>query len=188
MVLWPGTCPASPPPPSLRHCLQVERGQARESVIVQQVSHHYQRRGKAAQFSIFSNIVISCVMIYHGVKKVISWRPTLWATTETPPCNNNHNVLHCVNIRPKCLAVRTDSRTDSYMYKWRQKACHINSRANVMILLFTRQWSTHKYIHMHCCAEGLGLQCFSLVTVQLGKVIQEVQLKEINTIVCTLYL
>ena len=26
--------------------------------------------------------------------------------------SNNHNVLHCVNIRPKCLAVRTDSRTD----------------------------------------------------------------------------
>ena len=24
---------------------------------------------------------------------------------------NNHNILHCVNIRPKCLAVRTDSRT-----------------------------------------------------------------------------
>ena len=27
--------------------------------------------------------------------------------------SNNHNVLHCVNIGPKCLAVRTDSRTDS---------------------------------------------------------------------------
>ena len=27
--------------------------------------------------------------------------------------SNNHNVLHCVNIRPKCLAVRTNSRTDS---------------------------------------------------------------------------
>ena len=27
--------------------------------------------------------------------------------------SNNHNVLHCVNIRPKCLAVRIDSRTDS---------------------------------------------------------------------------
>ena len=26
----------------------------------------------SAQFSIFSNIVISCLMIYHGVKKVIS--------------------------------------------------------------------------------------------------------------------
>ena len=25
--------------------------------------------------------------------------------------SDNHNVLHCVNIRPKCLAVRTDSRT-----------------------------------------------------------------------------
>ena len=29
--------------------------------------------------------------------------------------SNNHNVLHCVNIRPKCLAVRTDSRIDSYV-------------------------------------------------------------------------
>ena len=27
--------------------------------------------------------------------------------------SNNHNILHCVNIGPKCLAVRTDSRTDS---------------------------------------------------------------------------
>ena len=26
---------------------------------------------------ISSNIVISCVMIYYGVKEVISWRPTL---------------------------------------------------------------------------------------------------------------
>ena len=35
-------------------------------------------------------------------------------TRERPlQVSNNHNVLHCVNIRPKCLAVRTDSRTDS---------------------------------------------------------------------------
>ena len=56
--------------------LQVERGQARASMIIQQVSHHYQRCVKdadtSAQFLIFSNIVISCVVIYHGVEKVIS--------------------------------------------------------------------------------------------------------------------
>ena len=27
----------------------------------------------------------------------------------------------------------------------------------------TRFWSTHKYNHMHCCAEGLALQCLFIV-------------------------
>ena len=26
--------------------------------------------------------------------------------------SNNHNALHCVNIRPKCLAARKDLKTD----------------------------------------------------------------------------
>ena len=42
--------------------------------------------------------------------------------------SNNHNVLHCVNNRPKCLAVNRFKDRQLGM-NWYQKVCHINSRA-----------------------------------------------------------
>ena len=51
---------------------------------------------------------------------------------------------------------------------WYWKACHINSRANVMILLFTRQWSilVNTQVHSHALLHrGFGT---SLITVEFN--------------------